>query len=119
MFFLVKRFAWVMGAFCVLFLSVFISFRCGYKKGLEDAPRRFYSVDVATALRENPDFRNYVTEVYSATYRQVLDSVLRTDKLLAVYGQWMDSHPGCAMMQEKKVGIDVKDAEKVFFKGVK
>ena len=78
----------------VLFGSVFISFRCGYSKGLEDSPRHFYSVDVVKALNTNKDFKRYVDSLYIATYRSVLDSVVRHDKVISVIGKWIDEHPG-------------------------
>lgn len=117
--YLAKKFVLFLGALGVLFGSVFISFRCGYSKGLEDAPRHHYSVDVARALRENPDFRRYVDDVYRSAYIQVLDSVIRKGELMGLIGGWLDEHPNCQIKDEKMLKIDSKSAEHVFFKGVR
>ena len=117
---ILKKFALFLGALGVLFGSVFISFRCGYSKGLEDSPRHFYSVDVVKALNTNTAFKRYVDSLYTATYRTVLDSVVRHDKVVSVLGKWLDEHPGCAMQKMSVVpGVSQRDYERVFFKGNK
>lgn len=114
--YLAKKFVLFLGALGVLFGSVFISFRCGYSKGLEDAPRHFYSVDVLNALNTNPDFRSYVDSVY----RAAIDSVIRQDQFVTMVGRWLDEHPGCAIQKMSKVpGVSVQDYERVFFMKVK
>ena len=117
--YLAKKFVLFLGALGVLFGSVFISFRCGYSKGLEDAPRHYYSVDVANSLRTNPEFRAYIDRVYRDTYIQVIDSVLRKDKLMSVIGGWLDAHPDCQIKKETNLRVNPESAEKVFFRGVK
>ena len=118
--YLAKKFVLFLGALGVLFGSVFISFRCGYSKGLEDSPRHFYSVDVVKALNTNKDFKRYVDSLYVATYRSVLDSVVRHDKVISVIGKWLDEHPGCAMQKTSVIpGVSQKEYERLFFKGKK
>ena len=115
--YLAKKFFLFLGALGVLFGSVFISFRCGYSKGLEDSPRHFYSVDVVKAMNTNSDFKRYVDSLYIATYRSVLDSVVRHDKVISVIGKWIDEHPGCAMSEMSVVpGVTRRDFDRIFTK---
>lgn len=105
-------------AFVLVFLlfvgGLFVSYRCGVSTGRSEASRYFYSADVMGALRADPAFKRYVDSLYTATYNVVLDSVIRTDRVLAVVGQWLDAHPGCEMMDQRSLPIDSRMAEKVF-----
>lgn len=114
--YLAKKFVLFLCALGVLFGSVFISFRCGYSSGLKDAPRHFYSVDIRRSLETNADFKNYVDSLYHAA----IDSVIRRSDFYSFVGQWLDSHPGCALQKMSKVpGVTQQDYERVFYKGVK
>lgn len=113
---LVRKFLLFLVALGILFGSAFIAFRCGYKKGLGDAPRHYYSLDVSRALTENPAFRRYVDSLYVTTYRSVMDSVIRTDKMMTLVGKWLDAHPDCAMSVNKPVpNVGRQEFENTFF----
>lgn len=116
---LARKFLLFVMALGVLLGTAYLTFGCGYRQGFEDAPRHYYSVDLAKAIRTNPSFRTYVDSLYVATYTQVLDSVIRTDKVVGLVSDWLDAHPGCAMEGRtgKKVNARVKDFEDVFFRG--
>lgn len=107
-----------LGVVGVLFLSAFISFRCGYGQGLKDAPRHHYSVDVSNALRTNPLFRVHVDSLFRESYRVAIDSILRKDEVVGMIGKWLDAHPGCQMKKESPLPITAGEAERVFFKPV-
>lgn len=118
--YLAKKFVLFLGALGVLLGSVFISFRCGYSSGLEDAPRHFYSVDVARSLKTNPAFKSYVDSLFVREYRSAIDSIVRTDEVLGVIGKWLDDHPGCAMQGASTVpGFSKREYDNVFFMKVK
>lgn len=118
MLFLVKKFFLFLAVLGILFGTAFVSFRCGRSQGFKDAPRHFYSVDVARALRENVQFRHYVDSLYVTAYRSAFDSVMRTDKALAVVSDWLVSHPDCAMSVKKSVpNVGKADFENMFFMG--
>ena len=93
--FLVRIFFAILAVLGILLGTAFVSFRCGKSQGLKDAPRHYYSVDVGRALRENPQFRQYVDSLYVRTYRDAIDSVLRTDPVVSVVADWLVAHPGC------------------------
>lgn len=115
--YLAKKYFIFLVALGILFSAVFLSFRCGYKKGLGDAPRHFYSMDVSRALTDNPAFRRYVDSLYVGTYRAVMDSVIRTDKVMSLVGKWLDAHPDCAIGKREPLKATSSDFERVFFKG--
>lgn len=94
--FLVRRFILFVCVLFVLFLTSFVSYRCGRSQGLKDAPRHFYSADVASALKENPDFRHYVDSLYVSTYSRIVSEFIATDKGQALVREWVMSHPACA-----------------------
>lgn len=116
---LARRFFVFVGVVCVLFGAVFVSFRCGHSRGLKDAPRHYYSVDVAYALNNNPAFRTYVDSLYVSTYRSYLDSSLRTDRIAGLVSNWLKDHPGCSIGGVKRPSVKPKasDFERLFFKG--
>lgn len=115
----VKKFLIFVMALGVLFGTVYLTFKCGYSQGLKDAPRHFYSMDVSRALTDNPAFRRYVDSLYVGTYRAVMDSVIRTDKMMSLVGKWLDAHPDCAIGKREPLRATSSDFERVFFKGVK
>jgi len=113
----VKKFVFFVMALGVLFGTVYLTFKCGYSQGLKDAPRHYYSVDVGRYLRENPEFRRYVDSLYVSTYTHVLDSVIRTDRIIGLVSSWLDAHPDCAIGKKSRIRATSADFESVFFKG--
>lgn len=114
--FLVRIFFAILAVLGILLGTAFVSFRCGVTQGLKDAPRHFYSVDVARALNENPQFRHYVDSLYVSTYRAAFDSLMRTDRALSVISDWLVAHPDCAMSVNKPVpNVGRQEFENTFF----
>ena len=58
-------------------------------------------------FRDNTDFKLYVDSLYIATYRNVLDSVIRTDKMVGVMFDWMQ---GSSRMRYEQEGTDNEEA---------
>ena len=113
----VKKFIIFMMALGVFFGTAYLTFKCGYSQGLKDAPRHFYSVDVARAIRENRDFKRYVDSLYVSTYISVIDSVIRTDKVVGLVSGWLDAHPDCAIGKRLPTkNVKASDFDNVFFK---
>lgn len=114
--YLVKRFFLFIAVLGVLFGTAFVSFRCGHNKGLKDAPRHYYSMDVSRALRESDVFRHYVDSLYVSTYRSAIDSIIRTDKVIDVVAKWVENHPGCSMSTRKPLNnVGKREFENTFF----
>lgn len=114
---LARRFLFFGMALGVLLGTAYVSFRCGKSQGLKDAPRHYYSVDVGRALRENPQFRQYVDSLYVRTYRDAIDSVLRTDPVVSVVADWLVAHPGCEIGSYRpNPSVTRKDFEGAFFR---
>lgn len=112
----VRKFLIFVMALGVLLGTAYLTFKCGYSQGLKDAPRHYYSVDVGRYLRENPEFRHYVDSLYVSTYTHVLDSVIRTDKIVGLVSSWLDAHPNCAIGKRESLKASASDFENVFFR---
>ena len=77
----------------VFFGSVYVSYRCGYRQGMVDAPRHYYSFDVMKALRTSPQFKAYVDSLYMATYRGFIDSLMKKDDVAGMVGRYRIERP--------------------------
>lgn len=113
---LVRKFFLFVAVLGILFATAFVSFRCGRSQGLVDAPRHFYSVDVSRALRDNPQFRQYVDSLYVSTYRSAIDSILHTERVVGLVAHWLSERPGCVEHTFATDTVGVREFRNFFFK---
>lgn len=88
--------------------AVFVSYRCGYRQGMDDAPRHYYSFDVMKALRTNSQFKAYVDSLYMATYRGYVDSLMRRDDVAGMVGRYKIERPSLSRDEVDAMRADQK-----------
>ena len=122
MLYLVRR---LLAVFLLLLAVVgtsWVSYRCGHRQGLADAPRYHYGLDVTHELKTNPLFREYVIGIYGREFRMAIDSVLATKDVADVFHEWLRReapvcNSGVSSASAKPERVPTKaDYEKVFFK---